>query len=290
MKRFFIWFAGIIGTVAIGLLAWWSVPWLESLSASGRIGVVEIRGTIDSSQETLKAITQFRKDSGIKAIILRIDSPGGGIGPSQEIYREVRRTISEKPVVASLGGVAASGGYYIASASSRIVSNPGTITGSIGVITYFPNLRELFGKIGYDMVTLKAGKFKDVGNPGREMTPEEKALMQATLDDAHSQFIGDIAAARRLPEEKVREIADGRIILGQTARQLGLVDDLGNFEDAVRAAASLGRMEGEPELTFARKKKTSLLDLLLGSETSERISALLDGSANVLRFQMPTTP
>ena len=167
MKRFFTWFAGLFGMVAIGLSLWWMIPWFEFLSSSGRIGVIEIHGTIDSSQDTLKAIKQFRKEADVKAIIVRIDSPGGAIGPSQEIYREIRRTIPEKPVIASLGSVAASGGYYIASAASHIVSNPGTITGSIGVIIFFPNLRELFGKIGYDMVTLKAGKVQGRGQSGQ---------------------------------------------------------------------------------------------------------------------------
>ena len=209
MKRFLIWIAGLTGVVLLGLLAWWITPWVGSLSSTGRIGVVEIRGTIDSSRDAVTAIKEFRKDANIKAIVIRIDSPGGGIGPSQEIYREIRRTTPEKPVVASLGGVAASGGYYIASATNRIVSNPGTITGSIGVILYFPNVRELLGKIGLDMITIKAGKFKDVGNPSREMSPEERALMQASLDEAHTQFINDVAAGRHLPEEKVRAIADG---------------------------------------------------------------------------------
>lgn len=252
-----------------------------------RVGVIEVRGTIADVQEALKSLKSFRKDPNIKAILVRIDSPGGGIAPSQELYRELKRLAQEKPVVSSLGSVAASGGYYVAVGTQRIISNPGTITGSIGVISYFPNLRELFEKIGFHTVIVKSGPFKDMGNPGREMTQQEKDLIQATIDEAHRQFIADVAQGRRLPEEKVREIADGRIFMGETALKLGLVDELGNMEDAVTAAARMGKIEGEPELIYAKKKKLSLLDLLLGSEASERLNGLLEGSYEPLRYQMP---
>ena len=152
----------------------WLISGAEFSVSGNRVGEIDIKGTIISSQDTLKQIMDFRKESSIKAIVLRIDSPGGAVGPSQEIYREIRRTAQIKPVVASLGSVAASGGYYIASAASHIVANPGTITGSIGVIIHVPNFKDLFGKIGYQMITIKSGQFKDIGNPSREMTPEEK--------------------------------------------------------------------------------------------------------------------
>lgn len=235
----------------------------------------------------MKSLKKFRRDSSVRAILVRIDSPGGSVGPSQEIYREIMRTKQSKPVVASLGSVAASGGYYIASAATRIVSNPGTITGSIGVIIYLPNLRELFGKIGYEMVTIKSGKFKDVGNPGREMTPEEREILQGSIDEAHGQFISDVASGRNLQEDKVRELADGRIIVGRLAQQLGLVDELGNFEDAVNAAASLGKIEGEPELLYDKKKRFSLMDILLGGEASEKLSSYLNVSTDFIRYQVP---
>ena len=148
MKRFFLFLVSVFLMVVIVFLAWLMTPDLQLFSSPNRIGVLEVRGLIDNVQESLKALKEFRQDANVKAILVRIDSPGGGIGPSQELYREIRRTIEEKPVVASMGGIAASGGYYIASAASRIVSNPGTITGSIGVISYFPNLRELLDKLG----------------------------------------------------------------------------------------------------------------------------------------------
>ncbi len=160
----------LVFAMIVGVVAWYFSD-IELSVKNNRVGVVEVKGTITGSQETVKQIKEFRKDSSVKAIIVRIDSPGGAVGPSQEVYTEIRRTIQTKPVVASMGSVAASGGYYIASAANTIVANAGTITGSIGVIIYFPNLRELFEKIGYQMTTVKSGEFKDIGNPAREMSP-----------------------------------------------------------------------------------------------------------------------
>lgn len=285
MRRFFLFLLSLFLLMVIVFLAWLMIPDFQLFTSPNRIGVLEVRGVIDNVQESLKALKEFRQDANVKAILVRIDSPGGGVGASQELYREIRRTMEEKPVVASMGGIAASGGYYIASAASRVVANPGTITGSIGVISYFPNLRELFDKIGFSAVIIKSGRYKDTGNPGREMTEEEKALLQTTMDQAHTQFIRDVAQGRNLPEAKVREIADGRIIMGESAQQLGLVDELGNFEDAVNASARLGKIEGEPDLIYAKKKKRSLLDFLLGSEVSEQLDGLVNGSLNILRYQ-----
>ncbi|HOI95513.1 MAG TPA: signal peptide peptidase SppA [Syntrophobacter fumaroxidans] len=287
MKRRTLWFIVISFFVFCGFIVWLLGSDSDFFKGSNRIGVVEIKGTISNASEILKSIKEFRKDQSIRAILVRIDSPGGGVGPSQEIYRELKRTIKHKPVVASLGGIAASGGYYIASAANRIVASPGTITGSIGVIMYLPMLRDLFGKIGYEMVTIKAGRYKDIGNPGREMTPEEKEIMQASMDEAHRQFIRDVAAGRKMPEEKIRGIADGRIILGQTAKEIGLVDELGNFEDAVDAAVALGHIKGEADIVYAKKKRMSLLDLLLGSDASEKLSTLLEEPGASLRYQAP---
>ena len=289
MRRFFLFLICVCLLVVIGFLVWLVTP-DQFFAGPNRIGVIEVRGVIDNVQDSLKAFKEFRKDPNVKCILLRIESPGGGIGASQELYREIRRTIEEKPVVASLGGIAASGGYYAASAANRIVANPGTITGSIGVISYFPNLRELLDKIGISATIIKSGRFKDTGNPDREMTQEEKDLLQETMDQAHRQFIRDVARGRNLPEEKVRDLADGRIIMGETAQQLGLVDELGNFEDAVKASASLGMIEGEPDLIYAKKKKRSLLDFLIGSEISEQIDGYVNGSLNFLRYQAPYLP
>ena len=289
MRRFFLFLISVFLLVFIGFLLWLVTP-EQFFAGPNRIGVIEVRGVIDNVQDSLKAIKEFRKDPNVKCILVRIESPGGGIGASQELYREIRRTIEEKPVVASLGGIAASGGYYAASAANRIVANPGTITGSIGVISYFPNLRELLDKLGISATIIKSGRFKDTGNPDREMTQEEKDLLQETMDQAHRQFIRDVARGRKLSEEKVRDVADGRIIMGETAQQLGLVDELGNFEDAVKAAAVLGLIEGEPDLIYAKKKRRSLLDFLIGSEMSEQIAGYVNGSLNFLRYQAPYLP
>jgi protease-4 len=285
LRRF--WFLGLfLLLITLGFF-WVAAPELDFLSSPNQIAVVEVRGLIDNSQETVKALRKYCRDDHVKAVLVRIESPGGGIGPSQEIAREVTRTLKEKPVVASLGGIAASGGYYIASAASHIVANPGTITGSIGVIISFPNLKELFDRVGYFTNVIKSGPFKDMGNPGREMTPEERALLQKTIDEAYGQFVRDVARGRHLPEEKVRQIADGRIIMGETAQELGLVDALGNFQDAVEAATALAKIEGEPELVYHKKQKRTLLDYLLGSEATDGLSNFLNGSANFVRYQMP---
>lgn len=281
-----MWFSLIV-LVFIGFMFWVGSSDLDFMASPNRVGVIEVRGTISDVRDHLKALKRFRKDPNTRAIILRVESPGGGIAPSQELYREVKRTAQEKPVVASLGAVAASGGYYIAAPASRIITNPGTITGSIGVISYFPNLRELFQKIGVQPVTIKSGALKDVGNPGREMTAEEREYLQGTLDEAHRQFVRDVAEGRKMLEEKVRSIADGRILMGETALNLGLADELGNFEDAVISASSMGNIMGEPELIYAKKDRQSLLDFLLGEEASEKVSALLGVSNGLLRYQLP---
>ena len=210
------------------------------------------------------------------------------MGPSQEIYREIKAcTIDTKPVVASMGSIAASGGYYIASAASYIVANPGTITGSIGVIINFPNMKELFGKIGYQMTTIKSGQFKDIGNIARDMTPEEKELLQATIDETYRQFVRDVAAGRHLPEDDVRKVADGRIIMGEKALEIKLVDQLGNFEDAVTKAGELAKISGEPNIVKAKKKKLSLLDLIIGSDVGDRVSDLIFDSSAFVRYELP---
>lgn len=270
--------------VLVGIVALLASDW-DISSKKNRVGVVEIKGVITNSQETVKHLKEFRKDDSIKAIIVRIDSPGGAVGPSQEIYTEIRRTIRTKPVVASMGSVAASGGYYIASAANTIVANAGTITGSIGVIIHFPNLKELLDKVGYKMTTIKSGPFKDIGNFNREMTPEEQSLIQDTIDEAYSQFVRDVAEGRNLPQEEVKKVADGRIIMGEKARELKLVDQIGNFEDAVDKAAELGKIEGEPDVTYKKKKRT-LLDLIAGSDANDKLNELLGESPSFLRYQL----
>jgi protease-4 len=238
-----------------------------------KIAIIEIKGVITQSSGIIEEINQYQEDEGVKAIILRIDSPGGGVGPSQEIHREILRAKLKKKVVTSMGSVAASGGYYIACASDLIVANPGTITGSIGVLMEFTNIEELFKKIGIKGVVLKSGEHKDIGSPFREMTPEEKKIVQAVIDNVHQQFIEAVAKGRKMDQSKVAEIADGRILTGEQAKQIGLVDQLGNLQDAVDITAKMVGIEGKPNLVYP-KRRLSLWDLLVRETTSAILDTL----------------
>ena len=243
-----------------------------------KVGVVEIQGVISDAKPIVSQLKKFRKNEAIKAIVLRIDSPGGGVGPSQEIYSEVKKTTAEKKVVASMGAIAASGGYYIAAAADHVMANPGTITGSIGVIMEFANVEELFKKIGLSAYVIKSGEYKDVGSPLRKMTPKERKLLQGFIDNVYEQFVKAVAEGRQMPEKEVRAIADGRIFSGEQAHQLGLLDSLGSMEDAIALAARLGGIEGEPSVVYAEKKKFSLLEFLFGSRVSEALDRITGGA------------
>jgi protease-4 len=241
-----------------------------------KIAIVEVRGVITQSSGVIEELQQYLADDGVKAIILRIDSPGGGVGPSQEIYREIMRikSNSKRKVVTSMGSVAASGGYYIASASDLIVANPGTITGSIGVIMQFSNFEDLLKKIGIKGVVLKSGEHKDIGSPFREMTPEEKRIMQEVLDNVHQQFIQAVADGRKLDRSKVAQIADGRILTGEQAKNLGLVDQLGNLQDTIDITAKLAGIEGKPNVLYPPKKRFSIWELLMRDMASAIVDVL----------------
>ena len=225
-------------------------------SFGDKIAIVEIKGIITQSTEIIEEMRQYADDEAVKAVILRIDSPGGGVGPSQEIHREVVKLKTKKKVLASMGSVAASGGYYIACASDLIVANPGTITGSIGVVMEFTNLEELLKKIGVKGVVLKGGEHKDIGSPFREMTPGEKRIMQDVIDNVHQQFIKAVAEGRKMDQAKVVPVADGRIFTGEQAKQFGLVDEMGNLEDTVDIAARLVKIDGRPTVIYPRRKFT----------------------------------
>jgi protease-4 len=234
-----------------------------------KIAIVNVEGVITQSSGIIEELQQYLADEGVKAIILRVDSLGGGVGPSQEIYREIMRikSNSKKKVVTSMGSVAASGGYYIACASDLIVANPGTITGSIGVIMEFSNLEELLNKIGIKGVVIKSGEHKDIGSPFREMTPEEKKIMQELLDNVHQQFIQAVAEGRKLDRAKVAQIADGRVFTGEQAKNLGLVDELGNLQDTIDLTAKMVGIVGRPNVLYP-KKKFSIWELLMGEMAS----------------------
>jgi len=251
------------------------------LSKGDKVAVIPVKGMISDSEPVIEQLKRFGKDEAVKAIVLRIESPGGGVGPSQEIYEEVRKVGTRKPVLASMGALAASGGYYIACATQKVFANPGTITGSIGVLMPFMNVRELAEKIGVKGMTVKSGEYKDLGSPLRDMSPQERALLQTVVDNVNLQFVQAVAEGRNLPREDVMRIADGRIFTGEQAKALGLVDALGNLEDAVAEAGRMGKIPGEPRVVTPPKKKISVFELL-----KEEARSLLEEKISGNRLQL----
>ncbi len=218
----------------------------------GKVALVRIEGVILAAEDVIEELNEYRDDDKIQAIVLRIDSPGGAVVPSQEIYETVRQVKTTKKVVASMGTVAASGGYYIASAADWVIANPGTLTGSIGVIMEMPNFSGLLEKVGVEAMVIKSGKNKDVGSPFRKMSADEKELLQDVIDDVHSQFVSAVAQSRALDVEEVRALADGRIFTGRQAKEVGLVDALGTLEEAIAKTAELAGIEGKPQIVESR--------------------------------------
>lgn len=223
-----------------------------------KVAIVRVEGPILDSHQTIEELKAFAEDPMVRAIVVRIDSPGGGVAPSQEIYNAVKRVRKEnnKTVVASMGTVAASGGYYIAVATDRILANPGTLTGSIGVIMQMANFQDLLEKIGVKNVVVKSGKFKDIGSPFRPMQEEDRRLLQSVMDDVHRQFIDAVADGRSLDSAEVERLADGRVFTGQQAKSFLLVDELGDLQDAIRLAGELGGIQGEPRVIEPEKPFT----------------------------------
>lgn len=257
VAAFLILFAGslLIAKVIIGGMD-------TKLADKEGVGLLEVRGMILDSKDTIRQLRYFLKQENIKAVVLRVDSPGGVVAPSQEIYEEVKKFAAKKKIIVSMGSLAASGGYYISAPATLIYANPGTITASIGVILKLSNIETLMDKIGIKSYTLKTGKFKDSGSPLRELSPEDRAMLQAVIDNTHEQFVRAVAAGRKLPLEDVRRIADGRILSGEQAKGLKLVDRLGTLQDAIDEAGRLAGITGDPEVIHAPKKKIDYLDVL----------------------------
>ncbi len=230
---------------------------LPELLEAGKEGVaiVRVEGPILDSYKTVEELKAFADDPLVKAIVIRIDSPGGGVAASQEIYNAVKRVRTEynKTVVASIGFVAAAGGYYIAVATDRILANPGTLTGSIGVIMQMANFQELLEKIGVKSVVVKTGKFKDLGSPFRPMVEEERQLLESVMNDTLSQFIEAVADGRSMDAAEVEQLADGRVFTGRQAKSVLLVDEIGDLHDAIKLAGELGGIEGTPRVLEATK-------------------------------------
>jgi len=228
----------------------------------GNVALVKIEGLLVTSETVVDELNDYAEDDSIKAIVLRIDSPGGGVVASQEIHNAVRNAKKEgKKIVASMGSVAASGGYYVAAAADKIVANPGTLTGSIGVKMEFASVEKLLEKIGVKGMVVKAGEYKDMGSPFRDMTEPEKKLLQEVIDDVHGQFIDAVAEGRGLPVADVKAIADGRIFTGRQAMSLKLVDQMGDLADSIRLAGTLAGIKGKPRIV-EKKKKIPFLEYL----------------------------
>lgn len=253
--------------VSAGALTLFGKALLPELALMGkeRIALIRIEGPILDSRATVDELETYGDDPLVKAIVLRLDTPGGGVAPSQEIYNAVKRVRLDKhkTVVASMGNVAASGGYYIAVASDRILANPGSLTGSIGVVMQLANLENLMNKIGVKNIVIKSGRYKDVGSPFRMMGEEDRHLLQSVLDDAHRQFIEAVAAGRSLDAADVEALADGRIFTGQQAKDVLLVDELGDLTDAVKLAAEMSGLQSPPVVETPRPY--SFRDWIVGS-------------------------
>jgi len=238
---------------------------------TNKVAVVPLEGEILEARDFIDALHRYADNSMVKAIVIRINSPGGAIAPSQEMFEEIRkiRQSSGKPIVASLDSVAASGGYYVAAGCDRIVANPGTITGSIGVIMQWMDIRDLLAWAKTKPQTITSGAMKDAGSPYREMTDAERGYFQHIAAELHHQFIAAVAKGRRLSEADVTRVADGRIFTGEEALSLKLVDQLGNLDDAVTAAARLAGVTGHPTTVYPRKRKRGLFDLLASDQDAE---------------------
>ncbi len=282
-KRVFIILGSIVALFFLMLVL------LRAMSSGSPIGqkvaVIDIAGIISKSDATIKLIHTYRDDPSVKAIVLRIDTPGGSVAPVQEIFTELEKI--EKPIVASMGGSAASGGYYIACAADTIVANPGTLTGSIGVIMQFTRMKGLYDKVGLEHQVVKSGQFKDTGSPFRELTEQERAVLQATVDDVYNQFVDAIFAARGnlLTRAEVVELADGRIFSGKQALESKLIDQLGNLPDAIKIAGELAGIDGKPRV-LRPERRTSLFEQILGIKQMPPFDEMFSLPGVTFRYQM----
>lgn len=241
----------------------------QGFSLNDKVGVVPVEGVISDSFEITENINEFAKDHSIVAVVVRIDSPGGGVAASQEIYEAIIALKKKKKVVVSMGSVAASGGLLIACAGDKIVANPGTITGSISAIMQFANVEELLKKVGVKASVVKSGQYKDIGSPMREMTPDERIIIQELIDDIYNQFIDVIVRDRKLTREQVVAIGDGRVFSGRKAKEYGLVDQLGDMAAAAKLASELAGKNGQYDLVYPRKKHPSIFDYMFESAANQ---------------------
>ena len=261
-RKYSYWIIGLIVFIIIISI----IPWENALPSGPKVGIVEINMPITNSKKAVDDLNYFNRKSNIAAIVVRLETPGGGVAASQEIYEKVRKIskFSDKPIIASMGGVAASGGYYIALGADTIMANPGTATGSIGVIMSYPIIGKMMDKIGIQYETIKSGTLKDSGSPFRNITSEERKYFQGLIDDLHGQFLSVVAKERNIPMDQAAELANGQVYSGKQAVENGLIDMLGTFEDAVLLAAREAGYVEEPEIVYPPEEKKGLLDMLFG--------------------------
>jgi protease-4 len=269
---------GFMSFVLILGLAYWTGGG-SLLTVRDKVGVVFVKGIISEPKSVVELLKKYGEDSNVRAVVVRIDSPGGGVAASQEIYDALGAVKKKKKVVASMGSVAASAGYYVACAADKIVANPGSVTGSIGALMHFSNLEDLLKKIGLKSSVIKSGKFKDIGSPVREMTAEEQHLIQGVIDDIYDQFLTTVSQTRKIPKEKLRPIADGRIFTGRQALKLGLVDELGDMEHSIDLAAKLSGMKGRPDVLYPKEKGLTIWKMIADEMVSALISRLKEETA-----------
>lgn len=240
-----------------------------------KIGVLEVYGPISDIRYLREQIKDFREKQTVKAVVLRIDSPGGGVAPSQELYAALKQLADKKPLIVSMGSVAASGGYYLAVAGQHLFANPGSITGSIGVIMSFPDYRELMDKVGVRAEVVKSGKFKDIGSSYREFSAEDRKLLQNMIDDVHAQFVEAISEGRKMPVDRLRPYIDGRLFTGRQALEIGLIDELGSFDDAVKYAARKAGLGDDPDLVYPEPEHVDFIERLIQGAASRYLGVKL---------------
>jgi len=258
----------ILGVVILSIAVYFAIS--IGSSGSGKIGVVEIEGAITDMKEAMEDVVKFKEDDNIKGVILRINSPGGAVGPTQEIYSEIKKLKQSKKVYVSMGSVCASGGYYIAVTGEKVYASPSTITGSIGVIMEQAVMEDLMKKIGVEANTIKSGAFKDTGTPFRKMRDDERKYLQSVIDSIYEQFVNDVAEGRKMPVDQVKQLADGRIYTGLQAKETGLVDNIGTFYDVVDDLQKDLGLHGKPSLVYG-KRPFSFLRWLLSSAIQDII-------------------
>ena len=268
-KKYFILLSIIILIIIL------SIPFDSKNTYKSKIAILEINGTIMDSKKIVDDLNDFNNNDNIKAIIIRLNTPGGAVAPSQEIYNKVKNIAiqNKKPIIASMGSVAASGGYYIAIGADKIIANPGTITGSIGVIINFPIAKDIVEKVGFKFNTIKSGKMKDAGSPYRNPTDEENIFFQDIVDDLYNQFVTEVSNQRKISINNLKNISDGRIFTGNKAYKLGLIDSIGTFEDALNISKNLANISGEIDLVYPKDEKSKFIKMIF-DESKIRLNTL----------------